>query len=751
MDHQREPVTPHLLTQTRGPRIMRVSSRALLLGASAALLGALPGQAQSFSLADSQIPSGSPSNNSSSENVDFADVDLDGDFDAVFADGGDDGNDRNRIWINMGGLQGGTVGFFDDQTPSRLPTGNDTSRDIDFVDIDGDGDDDIYVSNTSTQSNQSNKWWINQGGAQAGTAGFFVDESTTRWVNIGVNNGSTSSSVAPSFVFPSGGFIDWSCDCIFGDLDNDGDMDLIHTSYGAPVGGSFTGTVPTRLFLNDGLGFFEEFNPSGFQLSGQNISNGNPALWAEGVHQHDTQNSNGGQADIAATPLGVEIGDLDGDFDLDLLIGAREEQPRLFLNKHSELGSLEAFRDVTFAAFSQTVVLRDTYEQELGDLDNDNDLDIYGLNWGGSFQVGQLNDVTVRNDGSMNFGSFTTAPGSQSDDNEPDWFDYNNDGNLDVYVSNFSGRDRLYENSGAPGYSLSNVTNAELPFWSQVALGADSCDVDNDGDFDVMVANDNFGANRLVLNTTQIADTHAPRVVSEQAPDQNGTTDETPIRVALYENGSWDTNRRSTGVLEYTVNGGGVQSVPLVYIGGQLFRGVIPAGTVGNVQYTAKMTDLGGNVGVSATLSFSVSGGTVNYCTAGTSAAGCQALMSTTGTPSATAASGFNFVATGVEGQKDGLFFFGANGRQANSWGSSTSFQCVVPPVIRGGLLTAVGTIGACDGSFSQDMNALWQAKPVKNPGAGAVVQGQLWYRDPLNTSNQTTSLSDAIEFTVQP
>jgi hypothetical protein len=31
------------------------------------------------------------------------------------------------------------------------------------------------------------------------------------------------------------------------------------------------------------------------------------------------------------------------------------------------------------------------------------------------------------------------------------------------------------------------------------------------------------------------------------------------------------------------------------------------------------------------------------------------------------------------------------------------------------------------------------------------VVQGQLWYVDPLSTSNQPTSLSDAIEFGVGP
>ena len=151
---------------------------------------------------------------------------------------------------------------------------------------------------------------------------------------------------------------------------------------------------------------------------------------------------------------------------------------------------------------------------------------------------------------------------------------------------------------------------------------------------------------------------------------------------------------------------------------------------------------------------FRLSGGAVSYCTAGTSASGCQALLSASGSASATAASGFDLAAAGVEGSKDGLFFFGTNGRQANPWGSGTSFQCVVPPVTRAGLLTGSGTNGACDGAFTQDLNALWCPaclKPTKNPGAGATVQAQLWYRDPANTSNQTTSLSDALEFTVQP
>jgi hypothetical protein len=74
-----------------------------------------------------------------------------------------------------------------------------------------------------------------------------------------------------------------------------------------------------------------------------------------------------------------------------------------------------------------------------------------------------------------------------------------------------------------------------------------------------------------------------------------------------------------------------------------------------------------------------------------------------------------------------------------------------VPPVFRGGTIVASGTSGVCDGSFQQDLNARWTAKPAQNPGAGATVDIQLWYRDPFSTSNQTTSLSNAYEVSVQP
>jgi hypothetical protein len=140
------------------------------------------------------------------------------------------------------------------------------------------------------------------------------------------------------------------------------------------------------------------------------------------------------------------------------------------------------------------------------------------------------------------------------------------------------------------------------------------------------------------------------------------------------------------------------------------------------------------------------------YCTAGTSASGCQALVSATGIASASDTSGFNVTCSSIEGDKGGLFFFGTNGQQANTWGSGTSYQCVVPPVKRSPLQLGNGTPGTCTGSYTYDFNTHWNVtKPNHNPGTGTAVQLQTWYRDPANTSNQTTSLSNAIEFALCP
>ncbi len=141
-----------------------------------------------------------------------------------------------------------------------------------------------------------------------------------------------------------------------------------------------------------------------------------------------------------------------------------------------------------------------------------------------------------------------------------------------------------------------------------------------------------------------------------------------------------------------------------------------------------------------------------SYCTAGTSSNGCVATLSGIGTPDANAGSGFTLSANNVDGQRSGLVFYGVSGRVAFPWGAGSSWLCVKSPTQRTAPQNSGGTSGACNGVLSIDWNAFIAANPgaLGAPFAGGdVVQAQAWYRDP--PSSKSTSLSDALEFVVQP
>ncbi len=558
-----------------------------------------PGASAQFVENTADIPSGNPGNNSVSENVDFGDVDNDGDWDAIFADGGDSTRDQNRIWINQGGLQGGTKGVFLDDTSARFPAITDQSRDIEFVDFDGDEDIDIYVSNTSTIVADTNRWWRNTG-VHSGT---YVDETSTRWVNLGA----PTSSIPTADLLPEG-FLDFSCDCDFGDLDNDGDMDLFHSTYG----GQFNGNVPSRIFLNDGNGFFSEFNPSGYKLPNRNITNGAPGVWCEGTQQADTTNTTGQFCDIASSALDIDLGDIDGDFDIDVLHGARQELPRLFQNRLEENGGSLSFRDITGtfpAGYSQG---NGHYEQEMGDLDNDGDLDIYGLNWDAQFG---LNDNLLENDGTGAFTIDQILSNSGADDNEGDFIDYDLDGDLDLFVTSFFAANRLYRNDHGGGAFNFVEVSSQIPSINFVGLDGDGCDVDGDGDYDFMISNDNgsrnlYFENVLRNNGSGPTDTYAPYIPNvEQAANRAAGAAPTVVRAHVYDNAPYYITWYNETWLEVKVNGGAAQIVPMITSGAQIFRGEIPGNLVGNITYQVFSEDEYGNQGSSAIRSYVATGG----------------------------------------------------------------------------------------------------------------------------------------------
>jgi hypothetical protein len=693
------------------------------------------------------IPSGSTFNGGHGESVKVADVDLDGDWDVVWAHGGDQGNQQNRIWINLGPAQ---LGTFQDQTASRFPAIADQSRDIEFVDFNGNGWMDLYVSNTAQITPQSNRWWRNTGG------GFYVDETAARWVGLGA----PGSSIANSQLLPSGGFIDFSCNCVFGDLNNNGVMDLVHSSYG----GAFGGQVPTRLFLNDGNGFFTEFNPSGFKLAGQNIQNGNPALWCEGTQQANTTNSTGAFADIASSALKVNLGDTDGDFDLDILHGARQELPRMFQNRLEENGGVLGFRDVTGAVFPSNYSNGDGhYAQEFGDLDGDGDIDIYGLNWqaaGFGFT-----DITLRNNGNGVFTTIYQLPNSSQDHNDVRFIDYDNDGEMDIFIANFSGKDKLYRNNGGVTNNFTDVSNL-LP--NNIGRGLDAAVVDANGNgvYDVFVSMDAGVRNRLFTNTGGVQDTHAPYIPNtEQAPNRVAGPTPTVIRAHVYDNTSHYITAMNPTVVEYTVDGGVPQTVTAMNSGHQVFRAELPGNLVGTIQYRWISQDEYGNTGQSAFRSYTATGagttgtafcfgdGSGTACPCGNAgAAGHGCANGSFGTGSQLSGSGNPSVgsdtvvlqATSAPANLTGLFFQGdvqTNGGMGAVFGDG--LRCAGQGVIR---LQVKPSDGAGQTLSSVSISA------AGSVSAGDTKTYQYWYRDPNGSPCGTFfNLSNGLQITWTP
>lgn len=563
------------------------------MGGLALVLFGAQSNAQNFTQSAGLIPA----TGSSTENNDFGDVEIDGDWDAILADGGDAGNDQNRIYINQGHLQGGTTGVFLDETATRFPVVSTDGRDIEFGDFDTDGDLDIYTSNTSNFSNQSNHWWINRGFLQGGQLGFYVDQTAARWLGLG----GAGSSIAPATVLGGGGFIDWSCDCDFGDLDNDGDLDLVHSTYG----GVFAGDVPTRLFLNNGLGFFTEFNPSGFQLTGTTIANGNPGIWSQGTQQQNTTNMTGAQCDIATSTLDIQVGDTDGDLDLDILHGDRNQVPRMFKNRLEENGgSTLAFRDVTGAAGAGTFPAgyasgANNYEEEMGDMDKDGDLDVYGLNWPG------LNDVVMNNIGDGTFNNLQTLASSGNDDNEGDFIDYDSDGDLDLIIAAFASTNRLYRNDyagGGPGaFSYTFIVAATSGLTASRSLDGDIGDTDADGDYDWMTSEDSGQNEKLFINNSTANDTTAPYIPHvTDVGNQTAAAGTLPVRAHVYDNAAYYVTWYNPTVLEVTVDGCRVPDLKAITIQGNMFRAQMPKNLLGSVSAQWRSTDEHGNTGTSA-------------------------------------------------------------------------------------------------------------------------------------------------------
>lgn len=119
------------------------------------------------------------------------------------------------------------------------------------------------------------------------------------------------------------------------------------------------------------------------------------------------------------------------------------------------------------------------------DLDNDGDLDLFVTNEGTT----NNNENIYRNDGGGVFTSITDGPlvNNGGSTMSSSWGDYDNDGDLDVYLANDGTDNALFRNDG--NLNFTKITGDPVTATNSHSFSSAWSDIDNDGDIDLFVTN----------------------------------------------------------------------------------------------------------------------------------------------------------------------------------------------------------------------------------------------------------------------
>jgi len=336
-----------------------------------------------------------------------------------------------------------------------------------------------------------------------------------------------------------------------GDIDNDGCVDLLTTSLdgnrllhndchgvfadiSAPSGVAGAGWSVSAAFVDfdrDGwldlfVGHYLTWNPSletpCFGRSGRRVYCAPQVYRAQQSHlyrnNHDRTFTDvttaAGLATQFGPALGVSSADFNGDGWIDLYVANDREENQLWINRHD--GTFENLGLISGTALGPFGQPKSGMGVDAGDVDDDGDEDLVVTNL-----AGEGHDLYI-NDGKGAFANAAAVAGIGHRSLPytgfgAGWFDVDNDGWLDLLTVNGSvqipdtpsadgalaplGQARqLFHNLGNGRFEDATRQGGSALLRADAGRGAAFGDLDNDGDTDVVIAN-NGGPVQLLLNT----------------------------------------------------------------------------------------------------------------------------------------------------------------------------------------------------------------------------------------------------------
>ncbi len=236
------------------------------------------------------------------------------------------------------------------------------------------------------------------------------------------------------------------------DIDNDGDQDIYICSL----------IDKNKLLLNDGNGYFRDVS----------------------------KQSDRGSGEIKDRTNAVAFSDIDNDGDLDMFITNEYSTNRLYENNGNGF-----FHEITQEAGLSSI--GGSMGASFADVNNDGLQDLCVANWAKENNFYK----NVTKDGEIKFIEVTKNAGTGGDpftkSNAVVFADFNNDGLIDLFITNRGAKSRLYKNLG--NFRFADVTESKLGLKRLQSYGAEFGDFDNDGFLELYIAN--VGKNLMLKNS----------------------------------------------------------------------------------------------------------------------------------------------------------------------------------------------------------------------------------------------------------